>query len=38
MPFEDTLQHLAYILQEVKAISHLHRIGSATAGAIGILM
>ena len=37
MPFEDTLQHLPHMLQEVKAVGNLHRIGSATARPFGVL-
>ena len=38
MPFEDTLQHLPHMLQEVKAVGNLHRIGSATARPFGVYM
>jgi hypothetical protein len=38
MPFEDTLHHFAHILKQVKAVGNLHRIGSAAAGSISILV
>ena len=38
MPFQHTLHHLAYVLQQVKAVGNLHGIRSPTACSIGIFV